>query len=419
MMKYTTIIYLLLSHVWLYAQNMQRAHHVIEDLCAQNMHGRSPCYKGDEKAAHYIANLFVEAKLKPLSNTFFQPFTYSTQTFPKQMALSINGKKLKPGVDFIIDPVSATGKGKVQLVYLDSTFFVQHAVYNKNVSFQRKAVVYDQKFYKQLTELPLETIQQLYQAACIIEINHPKLTMDVGSKPLSIPIFKLGKTDPSSMRSGTCSFHLYSKYEENYTSKNVMGYVEGHTKPDSFLVFTAHYDHLGHLGKKTYFPGANDNASGIAMLHELAIYFSDSTHRLPYSILFIAFAGEEAGLIGSKYFTQHPLIDLRSIKFLVNMDIMGTGDESITIVNATKHPTQFNTIDSLNKRRAYLPAVVKRGPAANSDHHYFSQKGVPAFFMYTNGKQKAYHDVFDVPSNLSLEQFAALFHLLVDFSQTF
>jgi aminopeptidase YwaD len=361
----------------------------------------------------------VQAGLKPIHTSFFQAFTYSTQTFPKQMALSINGKKLKPGVDFIIDPVSASAKGKAQLMYLDSTFFSVKTVHSKDLSFRNKAIVYDQKFYKQLSELPVELIQKIYAASCIIEINHAKLTMDVGSRPLSIPIFKLGPTDLSFVRSGTCSFHLYAKYEEDYTSKNVVGYLKGSTKPDSFLVFTAHYDHLGRLGKKTYFPGANDNASGIAMLNELARYYGDSTHQLPYSILFIGFAGEEAGLIGSKYFTEHPLIDLKSIKFLINMDIMGTGDESITVVNATKYPIPFNTLDSLNKAHAYIPAVIKRGPAANSDHYYFSQKGVPAFFIYTNGKQKAYHDVFDVPSNLKLEHFGSLFHLLVDFSKTF
>ena len=95
---------------------------------------------------------------------------------------------------------------------------------------------------------------------------------------------------------------------------------------------------------------------------------------------------------------------------------MGTGDESITVVNATQYLRQFNTLDSLNKKYSYVPTVIKRGAAANSDHYYFTQKGVPAFFIYTNGKQKAYHDVFDVPSNLTLAQFGALFKLLVKFS---
>jgi len=402
------------------AQDIVRAKHVIEELCAKKMHGRSPCFKGDKTAALYIQDLFIKAGLSPISgNTYFQHFTYSTQTFPKQMALTINGKKLKPGVDFIIDPVSMSGKGKAQLLYLDSTFFNQQSDPSLLNALANKAIVYDQKYYSKLNDLPLEWIQKIYSAACIIEINHSKLTMSIGSKPLSIPIFKLGQTDLKTIQTGSCSFNLYAEWKENYTSQNVVAYIKGSKQPDSFLVFTAHYDHLGQLGKKTYFPGANDNASGIAMLNELAQYYNDSTHRLPNSVVFIAFAGEEAGLIGSQYFTKHPLFDLKAIKFLINMDIVGTGDESITVVNASQHLSQFNVLDSLNKKYRYVPAVVKRGAAANSDHYYFSQRGVPAFFIYTNGKQKAYHDVFDVPSNLPLSQFGSLFQLLIDFSKSF
>lgn len=401
------------------AQNLERAKKVIADLGNKKMHGRSPCFKGDKIAADYIQNLFITAGLKPIANeSYTQSFSYNTQVFPKQMSLTINGKKLKPGIDFIIDPVSITGKGKAEILYLDSVFF-KHAKENvSNLSFTNKAVVYDQKNYALLSELPLETIQKIYAAACVIEFNHTKLTMSIGSEPLSIPIFKLGKVDVSAIQSGTCSFRIYSEWKKNYTTQNVIAYAKGLIVPDSFIVFTAHYDHLGHLGKKTFFPGANDNASGIAMLNELAQYYGDSTRLLKYSILFIAFGAEEAGLLGSKYFTQHPLVVLKSIKFLVNMDIMGTGDESITVVNATQHPAAFSKLDSLNKTYKFMPAVVKRGSAANSDHYYFSEKGVPAFFIYTNGKQKAYHDVFDIPSNLPLENFGALFQLLIKFSNT-
>lgn len=81
----------------------------------------------------------------------------------------------------------------------------------------------------------------------------------------------------------------------------MVGYIQGTRKPDSMIVLTAHYDHLGGLGNATYFPGANDNASGISMLLSLARYYSNIDHRPEYTMVFIAFGGEEVGLIGSQF----------------------------------------------------------------------------------------------------------------------
>ena len=105
---------------------------------------------------------------------------------------------------------------------------------------------------------------------------------------------------------------IESKFIRNYKSQNVVGYLEGNV-PDSCVVVVAHYDHLGMMGDSTVFCGANDNASGVALLLSLAKHYA--VHKPKYSILFIAFGGEEIGLIGSKYFVDNPLVPLSSIKF--------------------------------------------------------------------------------------------------------
>jgi aminopeptidase YwaD len=186
-------------------------------------------------------------------------------------------------------------------------------------------------------------------------------------------------------------------------------------QPDSFIFITAHYDHLGGLGKDTYFPGANDNASGIALLLNLAHYYVSHPQR--YSIGFICFAGEEAGLIGSKYFTDNPLAPLKKIRFLLNTDLAGTGQEGITVVNATEFPKEFTLLQQINKENNLLAAVNARGKAANSDHYFFTEKGVPAFFFYTLGGIKAYHDVFDKAATLPLNEHEDLFKLVVKFNE--
>jgi aminopeptidase YwaD len=199
-----------------------------------------------------------------------------------------------------------------------------------------------------------------------------------------------------------------------HEAQNVIGYIEGTEHPDSFIVFTAHYDHLGRMGADTYFPGANDNASGTSMLLQMAAYYSLNPPK--YSIAFICFAGEEAGLLGSSYYVENPVFPLEQIRFVINMDIFGTGDEGITVVNAKDHPNEFATLNRINASKSYLTKIKSRGQTQNSDHYPFSTKGVPAVFIYTMGGIKAYHDIFDKSETLSLDAYESLFRLLRDFT---
>jgi Zn-dependent M28 family amino/carboxypeptidase len=172
------------------------------------------------------------------------------------------------------------------------------------------------------------------------------------------------------------------------------------------------------MGKETYFPGANDNASGVGMLLYLAQELSlkrDSN----FNYVFIAFGAEEAGLVGSHYFVEHPLFDLKKIRFLLNTDIMGSGEEGITVVNATLFKTEFEKLTQINLEANYLTQVKSRGPAANSDHYFFTEKGVPAFFVYTMGPNKHYHDIQDTAEELSYAAFEPLAKLLLAFIGSF
>ena len=94
---------------------------------------------------------------------------------------------------------------------------------------------------------------------------------------------------------------------------------------------------------------------------------------------------------------------------------MGTGDEGITVVNGLLHKKQFKQLTSINKKQEYLSKIKIRGRAANSDHYWFSQLGIPSFFIYTLGGIKAYHDVYDRSETLPMSEFNDLFHLLIDF----
>ena len=113
------------------------------------------------------------------------------------------------------------------------------------------------------------------------------------------------------------------------------------------------------------------------MMLGLVRYFSRHPQR--YSIVFIGFTGEEAGLLGSGFFVNHPLVELSKIKFLVNLDLVGTGVEGITVVNATEFPVQFDLLSRLNEKEKYLVNIKKRGQACNSDHCPFFAGVCPVF----------------------------------------
>ena len=189
--------------------------------------------------------------------------------------------------------------------------------------------------------------------------------------------------------------------------------MEGLEAPDSFIIFCGHYDHLGKMGEATFY-GANDNASGIAMLLDMASYFTKNPQK--YSIAFIAFGGEEAGLVGSYNYVQSPEIPLSKTRFVFNMDLMGSGDNGATIVNGSVFKGAFEALSAINEKNDYLPRIKVRGKAANSDHYFFTEAGVPSFFIYLMGEYTHYHIPADNAENLHLgEYYDRSFKLIRDF----
>jgi hypothetical protein len=89
------------------------------------------------------------------------------------------------------------------------------------------------------------------------------------------------------------------------------------------------------------------------------------------------------------------------------------------VVNATLHPEAFTTLTNINTVGNYLKSIKSRGPAANSDHYWFTQKKIPAFFIYTMGTNKHYHDVFDTYDELTFSTFNSLKAMLIDFSKAY
>ncbi|HET6994817.1 MAG TPA: M28 family peptidase [Chitinophagaceae bacterium] len=377
-MKKTIFWVMLLAGYNSFAQDLAFGKKMVDTLTSPAFWGRGYTKDGMKKAADYLASQFQAYGIKPMQGSdFYQKFSYPVNTFPGKMEVNINDKDLTPGKDYIVAAESKGVKGKGELERVDSVQFV-----NK-------------------------------QNRVLVKLEN-KLTMEVTPEEAN---YTLILVDRNAFREtpGSIKVNIENDYVRNFKASNICGIVQGTVKPDSVILITAHYDHLGGMGKDTYFPGANDNASGVSLLLNLAHYYA--THPQPYSIGFILFAGEEAGLIGSKYFTEHPLVPLRNIRFLINTDLAGTGDEGITVVNATEYPKEFAMMNAVNDENKLLVKINSRGKAANSDHYFFTEKGVPSFFFYTMGGIKAYHDVFDKAETLPLNEHEDLFKLVVKFNE--
>lgn len=386
---------------------------VMLHLTNENMHGRGYVNDGDRLAANYIAEKYAQLNATFFDKNYFQDFNFSVNTFPDSMRISLDGKSLIPGTDYIVGPDCPSLNMQFSMVYC----YAQNAArtFKKETDKSGKIFVFDQGELTDKDSLKdfNSLVQKCATQAHCIRLEKTKLTWSVSTK-VGAYFYADVLRDKWNYQAKTIELNVHSKFKHKHTASNVVGFIPG--KKKGYIVLTAHYDHLGRMGDQTYFPGANDNASGVAQLLSVMQYYSKNKPK--YTIVFIAFAGEEAGLLGSKYFVEHPLFDLKKIKFLLNLDIMGTGEEGITVVNATKHPKEFKRLQTINTKNNFLPQVKSRGEAANSDHYFFSQAGVPAFFIYTLGGSKAYHDVDDQMSGLSFSKFDDITRLLIEFIKT-
>lgn len=413
-------LYFLSFNLLSFAQNLDRVQVTIADLCSPEMQGRGYVNRGDSIAAEYLSQQFQEIGLQPFGEDYYQYFTLSINTFPEKVALKIDKNKRIVGQDFIVNPVSGSGKGSAKVVFLDSLTMVKDSLRTVflNQDLSKSVVVYQDYHYATLSEHALDLLPKLKTAKAIIELESQKLTGTLAYRPATPPYFQIF-ADLFPKDAKKIKFKLDATHIPNYRSQNLIGYLPGSQYPEQYLVISAHYDHLGKMGNEVYFPGANDNAAGVAMLLELARYYQKAENQLPYTLVFMLFGAEEAGLIGSKYYTDHPLFPLEDIEFLVNLDLVGTGDDGITVVNGSVFREQFDKLVDLNLENNYLPAVKIRGAAPNSDHYYFSERGVGAFFIYTLGGIQAYHDIYDIPETLPLTRFTELFQLIQDFLEGF
>lgn len=401
-----------------WSQDITYARDILDKLTSPGMHGRGYYKKGDKKAARFIKREFRKNGIHAFEGNYFQKFDLPINTIRGRVELTINNRKLDPGQDFLIAAFSPGMHRTFTPLWLTGDSLDAASAEHLHEKYDlSERIIITGSHHKKLTRG-----NYLNAHAIILKDEEEPLWWHVsnGREQADHVVIDLKKDALPEGGVESVEVRYRSRYIEKYRTQNVIGFIKGHAEPDSFLVFTAHYDHLGRMGKETYFPGANDNASGTAMVMDLARFFGEPGNAPAYSVAFMLFAGEEAGLEGSRYCADNPPFPLSRIKFLINLDMIGTGSEGITVVNGTVFKKAFGCLQRINKDKGYLAEVKVRDESCNSDHCPFYQKGVPSVFIYTRGKEYSeYHTITDMAEDLPLTGYEDLFGLLVDFVHSF
>lgn len=355
----------------------------IEFLSSERCFGRNLQKRGIFKAEEYIKNQLKQAGCKVKT----QQVRYGFNQVLETPVCVVNDDTLRLGYDFIPHPYSTS---------VNKRFDMQHIDIMDSAALEE---------VKEKNDLYSSSAARRYLMKKSTKKDKDILLLFSGPYPL---ISKQNRqydraaiqVDKQILPEEISSIYVYNKVKEKIAwTNNVIGMIEGSEDPDSAICLTAHYDHMGALGD-LYYPGANDNASGVSVLLELARYFAQNPP--PMTLVFCFFTGEEQGLQGSWRYIRNPVVPLKKIQLVINLDMVGSGLDGYGIVGGNDHPDEISIFEDI--REEYEYGHLKLRPnAPNSDHFPFTVKGVPALFFYASGGEQPYHHPDDVPETLDWE----------------
>lgn len=397
------------------AQSYKYAIYCKDTLASEYMAGRAYVDEGDKKAATFIRNELKESGVKLLGENGFQKLNFPINNIMDlKVSMRYLKKPLKLGEDYLVFGSSPSANMVLENV--------------KSLIFNTKKQIEEIKPKKLQDKVLLFNTQSLSYVDIIVFLRglkkenvtpklaviqgYDKIPYYTGRALMDFPILQL-KGNIIDKKIKHLALEIKSEFISSYQSQNVWGIVEGTKYKDSCFVFIAHYDHLGKVGD-VHFPGANDNASGVAVLLDLAKYYAENPAE--HSVVFIFATGEEIGLLGSKFAAENPYIDLEKVKFLFNLDMCGTGAMGVAVINGLKEPEAGKLLQEINNENQWFIKVFLGEESCNSDHCHFVQKGVPAHFLFTYGcEYNEYHTIYDNGKDLPFTKHIDFCNLLKEF----
>jgi len=437
----------------------------VSHLASEAMQGRGNGSPELERAAEYIADQFRKAGLQPAgdNNGYFQAFTVTTgATLGARNELRIGDTALKINDDFVPIVFSDSAEFQGPLIFagygitapefkyddyagIDATNKIVVVFTHEPQELDPKSVFAGTDFTPHASFVNKAINARMHGAKGIIFITDPSheyedlggMTRREQAGDIGIPAmhakrapiveaFKKGGKDlamlhqaidkdlpPQSFEvAGATARIVTDVVRERKTVRNVLAALPGSDPvlKNEWIVIGAHYDHLGLGGASSLSPsligqphlGADDNASGTAGVLEIARAAAMNPGTWKRSVLFMAFAGEEIGLLGSSHFTNYPTVPLGSITAMINMDMIGrVSNGRITIGGVGTSPSFKPDLDELARGGRLTLAYTESGYGA-SDQTAFNAKKIPVLFFFS-GTHTDYHKPSDTADKINVE----------------
>ena len=417
-MKKLFLLLLTFATVQLNAQDLALYKKVVKNLSSAKYQGRGYAEDGANKAGKYLAKEFARAGV---DEVICQPFTLDINTFPGKMEVSVDGKKYIPGADFTLREFAPGIKGEFKLYHIDTANYNADKIFADLALPENKEafVVCDFMFtYKHSADFKrMQSKSECANAGFIYTWETPlKFYKAYGERVSDKPILWVAPDFPTDAKQ--IKLDIENKFLEDYECFNVIAKVEG-KRHDKCYVFTAHYDHLGKLGKKTFYAGAHDNASGTAAIVTLAAHYAKNQPE--YDMYFIAFSGEDSNLHGSEWYANNPIVPLSQIKYLINLDMIADNNPMQYCEVSDEGMKGFELMEKINSEKHYFTKLDRAELAGNSDHYPFAQRNVPCIFFMNEGGDafKYYHTIYDTWKNAIFDNYEPTVKLIMDFIEKY
>ena len=431
-------IALLLISATLSAQKLKKSDKIILTnlqstityLADDKLEGRRTGTPGEKLAYTYISDQFKDEGLTPKGDngSYLQEFEINQgKQIGKSTLFIVNGNDLKVGQDFF--PLIFSPNKELEAT--------------PTISFQEKAMPWfldlketleknkNNPHFDLISEIRVRASQVVVKGGTALIIYNTSTISDglsfEGTQKITlseIPVIYISRDIKEKyFKDETIPLDIKIKVmieDKKRTGHNVVGFIDEGAA--NTIILGAHFDHLGYgedhnslwTGAPAIHHGADDNASGVAALIELGKMIKAS-HFKSNNYLLVAFSGEELGLFGSKYFTEHASVELLKTNYMINMDMVGRLSDSthgLTIGGYGTSPTWGNLLTTNEK---YFSIKFDSSGIGPSDHTSFYLKGIPVLFFFT-GTHKDYHkpsdevDKINFPGELQVVKY--IYHLL-------
>lgn len=383
-------------------------------LASDEFEGREAGTNGEKLAYEYITKQYQSIGLEPKgTDGYLQPFPFTgAGEATANNALIIGKKEFMLGDVFYPLAYSANGSAEGKTVNAGYGIVAPNRNdYEGKENIKGAIVVMEYGFpdgmhpHSRMAEHadPMTRVDSAVArgAAAVIFINSdadtddPKYSYTRKVTARSIPVmFATGDAASALKDKGGSKVSMTAEIiREELTAYNVLGYINN--EAENTVVIGAHYDHLGygdegslHRGQRAIHNGADDNASGVAVMIELARIL-DMSELESNNYLFIAFSGEEKGLLGSNYYVKNATVPLSNINYMMNMDMVGRIDtlEPVLIINGAGTSPAWERVLEEHKQEGLKYKTTESG-VGPSDHTSFYLRDIPAihFFSGTHGE---------------------------------